>query len=345
MGAARAKDDRGAKRRGRRMRLLVAAALVWALADPHLSVTEPAGAALDPAVAGAQEVLACQAPYRFVHGSMLPNGRALLTAGSGANPDLTDPDEWFSATTVPGTCEYKTIRLPYDAFCGIQNLLPDGDVLSSGGNLAYPTETQGYAGEASASVFDWQTETWGPRSTMPGAYGGRWYPTGTNLSDGKVFVVAGLDQRARPNKTAVQYDPATGRWSAKPYSLEWPLYPKNFSFGGGSVFFSGSRFGSYQMTPRLVDIETGAQRAVPGLRDIANRNQSAALVLFPAQSKRIMVMGGGHQKNHTVTNLVDVVDLRAPSPKFVPAASMPVAAGQIVAANLPDGTVYAAGGA
>ena len=81
------------------------------------------------------------------------------------------------------------------------------------------------------------------------------------------------------------------------------------------------------------------------MRDIANRNQSAALVLFPAQSKRIIVMGGGHQKNHTVTNLVDVVDLRAPSPKFVPAASMPVAAGQIVAANLPDGTVYAAGGA
>ena len=98
------------------------------------------------------------------------------------------------------------------------------------------------------------------------------------------------------------------------------------------------------MTPRFVNIETGQQKAVPGLRNIANRDQGAALLLYPAQNKRILVMGGGNEGSKTVTNMADVIDLRSTHPTFVPAANMPVAASQFVATNLPDGMVYAAGG-
>jgi len=337
MGMARRQGR--APRRGR-LALLVMA--VVAVGVPLLPGS--ATAALDPAVAGRQEVLTCLAPYRFIHGSLLPSGRALLTAGSAADPKATDPAKWMSSTTVPGSCEYHDIRLPYDAFCGIQNRLPDGNVLSSGGNLAYPNGTQGYAGEANSSVFDWRTETWGGLLRMPGEFGGRWYPTGTRLQDGDVYMVAGLDQRAVHSKIIVRYDSSTETWSQYPYTREWPLYPKNFFLGGDSIFYSGSRFGYSPKTPRLVRVDTGIETPVPGLRSIALRDDSAAVVLFPAQQKRVLVMGGGNRSSKTVTNLVDRVDLRATQPTFRPAASMPTAAGQIVATNLPDGTLYAAGG-
>ena len=78
-----------------------------------------------------------------------------------------------------------------------------------------------------------------------------------------------------------------------------------------------------------------AADAGPGLRNIANRDQGAALLLYPAQNKRILVMGGGNEGSKTVTNMADVIDLRAAHPSFVPAANMPVAASQFVATNLP----------
>jgi hypothetical protein len=310
---------------------------------PTASPVAPAGA-LDPALAGQQEVLACLAPHRFIHGNLLPNGRAVLSAGSGSNATATDPAKWYSATTVPGTCDYKTIQVPYDVFCSISSNLPNGNVLSAGGNRTYETPDLYYTGDPGSAVFDWQTETWGPVIRMPGEFAGRWYPTGTKLLDGNIYVVAGLDERAFHNKDAIEFDWQTSTWSTKPYQLRWPLYPKNFYLGGDSVFFSGGRLGGYAMTPRFVNVETGAQKAVTGLRNIGNRDQGAALLLYPAQNKRILVMGGGNEGAKTVTNMADVIDLKAATPKFVPAANMPVAASQFVATNLPNGTVYAAGG-
>ena len=55
------------------------------------------------------------------------------------------------------------------------------------------------------------------------------------------------------------------------------------------------------MTPRFVNIETGQQTQVSGLRNIANRDQGAALLLYPAQNKRILVMGGGNEGSTTVS--------------------------------------------
>ena len=330
--------------RRRILKLLCLATSVVALPLlPSASPVAPAGA-LDPAVAGQQEVLTCLAPHRYIHGNMLPNGRAILSAGSGSNAAATDPNKWYSATTVPGTCEYKTIKVPYDVFCAITSNLPDGNVLSAGGNLAYETPERYYTGEPSSAVFDWQTETWGPVIRMPGEFAGRWYPTGTKIQDGDIYVVAGLDERAFHNREAIRFDWVTNTWSARSYQIRWPLYPKNFYLGGDSIFFSGGRLGGYAMTPRFVNIETGQQKQVPGLRNIANRDQGAALLLYPAQNKRILVMGGGNEGAKTVTNMADVIDLRSANPTFVPAANMPVAASQFVATNLPDGMVYAAGG-
>ena len=120
--------------RGRVLKLLCLVTSVVALPLlPSASPIAPAGA-LDPALAGQQEVLSCLAPHRFIHGNMLPNGRAILSAGSGSNASATNPNKWYSATTVPGTCDYKTITVPYDVFCSITSNLPNGNVLSAGGN-------------------------------------------------------------------------------------------------------------------------------------------------------------------------------------------------------------------
>ena len=44
---------------------------------------------------------------------------------------------------------------------------------------------------------------------------GRWYPTVVTLSDGKVFVVNGMDEYGKPNLLVEIYDPATKTWSKK----------------------------------------------------------------------------------------------------------------------------------
>ena len=148
-------------------------------------------------------------------------------------------------------------------------------MLSAGGNLAYETPERYYTGEPSSAVFDWQTETWGPVIRMPGEFAGRWYPTGTKLLDGDIYVVDGLDERAYHNRAAIRFDWVTSTLERRgPTRWRWPLYPKNFYLGGDSVFFSGGRLGGYAMTARFVNIETGA--ADGRSRDcatIANRDQ------------------------------------------------------------------------
>ncbi len=101
-----------------------------------------------------------------------------------------------------------------------------------------------------------------------------------------------------------------------------------------------------QVDPCLIDLTTNPAQTtpVPDLLDPALRNQSASVMLPPAQEQKIMIMGGGPvgkaDKTDT-TAMVSIVDLKSPNPKYVEAAPMKLPRMHLNAVLLPDHTVAA----
>jgi len=77
------------------------------------------------------------------------------------------------------------------------------------------------------------------------------------------------------------------------------------------------------------------------------RNQSASVLLPPAQDQKVMLMGGGpdgkQNKTDAIDN-VDIVDLNQAAPKFVAAAPLNLPRLHLNAILLPDRTVFVTGG-
>ncbi len=105
-------------------------------------------------------------------------------------------------------------------------------------------------------------------------------------------------------------------------------------------------------------------KSTPGLRDPDERDQSASLLLPPAQAQRVMIMGGGNTyttlkgSGQSAIDLTDEIDLEEANPHWVPGPNLPqgmteagtmepAGAGKmyVSAVALPDGTVLETGGA
>ena len=93
---------------------------------------------------------------------------------------------------------------------------------------------------------------------------GRWYPTATELPDGRVLVVLGRQHRPGPARAAAAvqdasvnslpeiFDPATNTWTDLTGSrLTTPLYPFMFVLSNGKVFDAGP-----DTTTRILDPAT-----------------------------------------------------------------------------------------
>jgi hypothetical protein len=86
---------------------------------------------------------------------------------------------------------------------------------------------------------------------------------------------------------------------------------------------------------------------VPDLLDPVLRNQSASVLLPPAQAQRIMICGGGPigkgDKTHAVDS-VSIVDLKQADPKYQAVGRMCLPRLHLNAVLLPDHTVFVSGG-
>lgn len=155
-------------------------------------------------------------PSTAIHAVVLPTNKVLWFSQpkypaevltDGGNAHLFDPATGQSIEVPPPVVPYPAdpvAGLPaYDApanlWCGGQTLLADGRVLVVGGNLAYPVggngagagAATGFKGGAWVMTFDPWTETWTKYQDMDH---GRWYPTLTEMPDGRVLIVGGWDE-------------------------------------------------------------------------------------------------------------------------------------------------------
>ena len=140
-------------------------------------------------------------PMVAVHSVLLKNGNLLIWDGW-QNPE---PTAVWNATsqTFP-----TTINAPGSIFCSGNVHLPDGRILTAGGDGVFTT---GNLGLADTTIFDPATGTWKRVADMNRP---RWYPSLTELADGRYVAISGNSTNQTTwADTPEVYDPAADTWT------------------------------------------------------------------------------------------------------------------------------------
>lgn len=317
---------------------------------------------------GRWDVLPTRNPVRSMHSVVLHNGKVLLIAGSGNDPEMFEAGTFTTAVYDPADGTYTQVDTPDDMFCAGHVQLDDGRVLVMSGNKGYPSDdgTIGYQGYRDSYVFDPETETYTKTNDMND---GHWYPSATILGDGDVISFGGLREDSTGSVTAELWSDAEERWlptwQVNQTWSYWGLYPSMILMQDGRLFYSGSHvFGDNipGTGSAIYDYDANTITEVPGLRNKDERDQSASVLLPPAQDQRVLTLGGGNiDSNPEANRLVDVIDLKEPNPSYVAGPPLPQGtvdhgAGPVPqtgdqgkmyvsAVLLPDGKVLETGGA
>ena len=290
-----------------------------------------------------------------VHAALLHTGSVLFFAGSGNDPDRHNAHQYATAVWHYPQPQYSRPATPVDLFCCGHAFLPDGRLLASGGTEQYDP----FFGLRQAVVFDPHggpadpvspTGTAGAWTAEPDMAHGRWYPSLITLQDGRVLAVSGLDETSQLNVNPEIYTDGPG-WAAPmpPSPANWPQYAHLFLLADGRIYYSGGQYGGNNgVRPSVWDLAANTALEVKGvLVDAGKRNQSASVLLPPAQGQRVMLMGGGPSDMHDqtgATGTTAICDLSDPDAAVVTAAPMAMRRMHLCATLLPDRTVLVNGG-
>jgi hypothetical protein len=276
-----------------------------------------------------------------VHAILMPNGKVLLTAGSGNSSGNFSAGQFRTFVWNPATNTMKRIPTPSDVFCSGHSLLPDGRVLFWGGTKAYPVSgSHGYLGSARVFVFDWRTESFASVASMRV---GRWYPFGVTVANGDKIIGSGLDNVTGHLTNLVErFRVAVNQWQLGPRRT-FPMYATMVLAQDGRLFYTGvywfSRIGA---GPGLWNPVTNAYTSVFGFPALNCRDQGVAVLLYPAQAQRVMVVGGGCSVG--VTGSTGLISLATATPRYTSGPNLPWGAMHLCGIDLADGTLFAAGG-
>lgn len=306
-----------------------------------------------------------------VHAALLHTGNVLFFAGSGNNVFRFESHEFGSeADKVYTSVVWDPIKntfahpptlrrsgpngRPIDFFCCGHCFLPDGRLLVAGGTDEYDKIIQNgvmvdaghsFFGIPDAMIFDPAPASGRWKAIKPMAHG-RWYPTLLLLSDGRVMAAAGLDENGNSNEI-LESNPAPDHaaWSkARDFAL--PQYPHLFLLRDGRLFYTGGKMDTKGSSdPLLFDpLQPTASVLVKHLRDTDRCNQSASVILPPAQDQKVMILGGGPEDETEATDRVDIIDFTEPNPRYRPGPRLAFDRMHVNAVLLPDQTVLAVGG-
>ena len=303
---------------------------IFLLSNPLLF----AQAANSAATVGQWQILANTLPLNPVHAAVMHNGKVLMIDASVGNAPIAavwDPASQL-ATTFPAT---------YAMFCNGMVVLPDGRPFVIGGTLHFGVP---WTGLNKSSAYDPTAGTFTDQVSMTS---GRWYPTGTVLSDGTVMAFSGQDENDNTNQTVEIFTPnsGTGSWSA-PVAASWvpPLYPRQHLIPDGRIFYSGSSETSRFYDPTK---QTWTQCCTTNFGQKRTQGTSVMLPLRPGNGykAKIIIMGGSSSEDtNPATNTTETIDLSASSPKWVWGPNMSQPRIHLNATILPSGNILVTGG-
>ncbi|HUR95975.1 MAG TPA: galactose oxidase-like domain-containing protein [Gemmatimonadales bacterium] len=277
-----------------------------------------------------------------LHMSLLPTGKILAWGKFevGSN-EMANPRLWDPALGPPATA----MEIPADTmlFCAGQTIMADGRLMVSGGHKADDR------GLDVTNIFDPVTETWA--SGLPKMAKGRWYPTVTTLSDGRVVTVAGRDETSSVVLVPEIWE--NDRWvQLTGASLRLPYYPRQFVAPNGKLFYAGERVRS-----RWLDVNAlspagrGKWTGSASLDHLwpFNRDYGTAVMY---ETGKVLYAGGGGNPNWSTTDpkagaptaTAETIDLNVSAPRWSTTDAMHHARRHLNATILPDGQVLVTGG-
>ena len=136
--------------------------------------------------------------------------------------------------------------------------------------------------------------------------------------------------RSHDRRQDEEWDPRTGRWSVVPkLTHHFATYPALFCDDASQrAVLHGLESGIWKAngrlaTPGLWNVDTNAFDVVPWMRAPEMTNNSASVLLPPAQDQRYAIIGGsGTADDDPATSRIDIADLRAAAPRFEPAGQL-----------------------
>ncbi len=334
--------------------IMVLAVVVAASASVRASADCTAGAAC---TRGAWQVMPVSGQVRAARAVLMYNGKVLLVAGSGDDIQNFNADTFKTAVYDPAKGTLTQIPTPANFVRAGEVQLPDGKVLVLGGTKAYPTATHGFEGLNTSYIFNPVTNRYQKVSNLNG---GHWLPSATELGNGDVIAYGGLDGNGA-GSTFTEFfkynpnSPTDGQWLPLSQISEsfdgWGLYPAMILTQNGELFYTGSHvFGDNETPLGAVGTKRGQGGAgfinirnilnpaaatpvipVTGLQDTPGgppgtdmTDESMAILLPPAQSQKVMLMGGGNILfTKPATRLTDLISLNSANPHYVPGPLLP----------------------
>ncbi|MDX6743534.1 galactose oxidase-like domain-containing protein [Actinocorallia sp. A-T 12471] len=294
---------------------------------------------------------------KAIHSVLLHNGKVLLIAGSGNDPNTFNAGQFTTKVYDPKTNKFTNVPTPYDMFCAGHVQLADGRVLVMSGTEEYAqydyqgNETAGWKGSKKSYIFNPATNRYQKVNDM---VDGHWYPSATVLANGDVYSVGGysIDRAGAGgdvggNKVSLVselFSAQQRRWlpenQVAQTGINWATYPSlHLTTKAAELFYSGASVFSHPVNadgnlrgPGFLDPYTGAWQALPNngnLRMPLARDQAASVLLPPAQDQRVMVLGGknfAYPGGQAAIRLTDVIDLKQANPRYVAGPNIPYGA-------------------
>jgi fibronectin type 3 domain-containing protein len=329
----RMRIHRTTRRTRRRLALAVASVTISLLAAGALSQFGQAATPTPDQVG--QWTAPIQWPLVAVHMAMQPDGKILMFDGFAAA--LNSERVWN-----PTTQAFTNVPYGRNLFCAGHVLLPDGRSLIVGGHV------QADQGLADTTLFNDGTNQWVRAKDMTVA---RWYPTATQLPDGRVLVFAGDNiitdrpgqlpplEDASVNSLPEIYDPAANTWQDLTSSqLTSPLYPFMFVLSDGRILDAGPDLTTRILTPGTWNWSSIGTSPFDGMSAVMYRPD------------KIMKSGSWADPDFSGAKLYNaqartaVLDMSQTSPTWRETAPMGLARAYHNLTLLPDGTVFASGG-
>jgi hypothetical protein len=283
-------------------------------------------------------------PINPVHAALLHTGKVLIISGSGNCPPQQagcpqGPQYSQGAALLDLSANsIATMPITWDMFCNGMSIMQDGRVLINGGTKGYgalavvgTTGDTPFTGMVNTSIFDPASESF--IDIAPTAHG-RWYPTVTELNDGRMMTTSGLnDTDGANNNTSEIWDGQ--QWSAEIAgnpnisdfpSFQFPLYPRMHLLPTGHVFYSSGTSATIDFNPSTQNWTLVAWTNYPGPNDPNGERTYGTSVLLPLTPQnnygaKVMIMGGDNPATDT-TELIDLspagAQISAACPNYAP---------------------------
>lgn len=229
---------------------------------------------------------------------------------------------------------YTEVDAPDNIFCAGNAALPDSRVMTIGG---YGVLKGGNLGIKDTAIFDPATSSW---SRVADMHLDRWYPTPTELGDGRYVAISGNSTDANHwADTPEVYDPSTNVLTlisgVSTPQVHEEEYPFSYLAPNGKIF----TIGPAEDQSFFLDVDNQTWKPV-GASGIVN---GSSVMYLPG---KIMYSGGAPSVLSTTnsTNGTAVVDLTATAPAWRQTAPMAQKRTYHTLTMLADGKVLAVGG-